>query len=401
MDVDRINQDTWCVMAHRGFFVQPDKSIKPCCVFKKFDKPLYYDSSKTFDELFNSPQFVDLRQKLASGIKYEGCSDCWSGRTSHREGMNRMYSYPEYKFTPSLYEKDIFYLDLRLGNLCNFKCRMCNPTYSSAWGDEVKKYDLPITLEPTDKLVKGDWLSPLIGNLDKIQHVYLGGGEPLIMKETYELLDCLDSRKEHIQLFINTNLSTLKFKDINILEKFYKFKSVYWFLSCDGTGSAGSYQRTGFNTQKFYKNLDKILSLPKEKTKYNIAYALTNVNVFEFFQTYTDLKQRTGNDDLELNIQVVDDPWYYSVKNNSSQFKERVLNYINQNSKIITNQHTLQTLKNFKAFIVQDSFLPPVSKIKKDLQTLKRIDSIRQENLFDIAPWMIDEIKIWENTLKS
>ena len=393
------NPNTYCVMAHRGLFIQPDKKVKPCCVFGNFDEDLYYDSKMSFDDLFNSKQFVELRQQLSQGIKHKGCSGCWSGRTSHREGMNRMYSGDKYNFTPSLKEDDIFYLDVRISNLCNFKCRMCNPTYSSAWNDEVVKHNLPIDTQPTEKIVKESWLTVLENNLDKVDHIYLGGGEPLIMKETYELLDCVDSRKEEIQLFINTNLSTLKYKNKNILERFYEFKNVYWFLSCDGTRQAGTYQRTGFNVDTFYKNLDTILNLPTDKTQYNIAYALTNINIFEFFDTYNDIKSKTGNTDLELNIQVVDNPWYYSVRNNSLEFKKKVLSFIDNNISTISNKHTLLTLQNFKSFINQKSTLPSPKTISKDLKLLQKVDSVRNESLLDIAPWMKKEIQLWQKQL--
>ena len=37
------NKDTFCMMTHQGFFVQPDRKVKPCCIFDDFDKPVIFD----------------------------------------------------------------------------------------------------------------------------------------------------------------------------------------------------------------------------------------------------------------------------------------------------------------------------------------------------------------------
>ena len=74
-----MNQDTFCIMTHKGFFVEPTKHVKPCCVFKDFDIPVIYDENKSFDELLNSPQFIDLREKMDNGIVHKGCENCFNG----------------------------------------------------------------------------------------------------------------------------------------------------------------------------------------------------------------------------------------------------------------------------------------------------------------------------------
>ena len=65
--------------------------------------------------------------------------------------------------------------------------------------------------------------------LKDVDHIYFAGGEPLIMKKHYEILDFLieNNLNEKVFLRYNTNLSTLKYK--NIKRKFY-FRNVL-FLS--------------------------------------------------------------------------------------------------------------------------------------------------------------------------
>lgn len=396
----KVNKDTYCVMAHRGFFIQPDKKVKPCCVFKEFEEPLYYDETKSFDELFNSTQFQDLRQKLSDGVKYDGCSDCWGGRSSHREGMNRMYSAPSFDFTPSLTEKDIYYLDLRISNLCNFKCRMCNPTYSSSWGDEMKKYSKEyFWSEPTQRIIKGEWMTPLINNLDKVTNIYLGGGEPIIMKETYELLDALKERSEHISLFINTNLSTLTYKKNHILEAVKDFRQCQWFISCDGLNEIGEYQRTGFKTDVFFKNMDELVNsiAGQSKFSYKIIYAISNINIFDVFNTYHTIKDRYDNDQLTLDFQIVDNPWTFSIRNCSNKFKDRVRKFIADNRDSIKDQDTQTRLDALLDFISNDNSIPDCDENTNRISLMMEMDKVRNENLFKVAPWLREEYDFFKS----
>ena len=82
------NKDTFCMMTHQGFFVQPDRKVKPCCIFDDFDKPVIFDENKTFDDMYNSSQFIDLRQKMDNGIPHKGCHACFSGKSNMRTGLN-------------------------------------------------------------------------------------------------------------------------------------------------------------------------------------------------------------------------------------------------------------------------------------------------------------------------
>ena len=97
-----------------------------------------YDENKSFDEVYNSEQFKDLRNKMDNGIVHKGCEDCFNGRINYREGMNYMFFQNDFELLENMninkdYTSDeILYLDLRLSNLCNFKCRMCNSSYSSS-----------------------------------------------------------------------------------------------------------------------------------------------------------------------------------------------------------------------------------------------------------------------------
>ena len=159
---------------------------------------------------------------MDNGIVHKGCENCFNGTINHRNGMNVMFFHNDYDKLKDLninadYKSDeIVYLDLRLSNLCNFKCRMCNASYSSSWEEDMRKADPHFQEIPKC----GDhWINPIVDKLNKVKFLYLAGGEPLIMKETFQLLEHIGNRKNEITLFLNTNLSNLEYKQIDIINE--------------------------------------------------------------------------------------------------------------------------------------------------------------------------------------
>ena len=80
-----------------------------------------------------------VRSDLSNGKKISQCTLCWDredkGFSSMRLEANKEYGMHDSTLaTPK-------YLDLRLSNLCNLKCRMCNPVYSSQIAKEYKTTD--------------------------------------------------------------------------------------------------------------------------------------------------------------------------------------------------------------------------------------------------------------------
>jgi len=74
----------------------------------------------------------DFRQQFLDGEKPEACKKCWAeedaGRNSKRlnakSNMEYLKNIGEINYH-DLEPKNIYYMDLKLGNICNFQCRIC------------------------------------------------------------------------------------------------------------------------------------------------------------------------------------------------------------------------------------------------------------------------------------
>ena len=159
-------------------------------------------------------------------------------------------------------EVPVVFYALRFGDLCNLKCRMCGPTDSSQWyEDQVKmygnKYQDTQGIVELQKDNKGKY-KPIVDiygwyenstmweqleeNMPKIRHLYLVGGEPLMINEHYAFLQkCVDrGEAHHIVLEYNTNITNIPDRAWNIWKHFEKIEIG---ASVDGIGKVVEYIR--------------------------------------------------------------------------------------------------------------------------------------------------------------
>jgi len=394
------NKDTFCIMTHQGFFVQPDKKVKPCCIFTDFDEPVFFDESKSFDEMYNSPQFLDLRNKMDNGVPHKGCNACFTGKSDLRTGLNTFLFENDYNKLKDLIEPDkisteIFYLDLRLSNLCNFKCRMCNDTYSSSWATELETLKLPTAHHKTSINTSSNYLELFKDRIKNLKYLYLGGGEPFLMKETFDLLDFIDDdHKSRITLALNTNLSNLYYKGRDILELLGKFQKVYFNVSCDGVGKIGEYQRTGFNTEKFNVNVKEVIHRKSIYPQFELrfTYALGAINIFHIEEFLNYINSEFNLNESHVRVEFIEWPWYYNVGNATPEFKQKVISFID-NLKLNKETNLSNRLISYKNFI-QRKFTPNITDYH--FKFVDTIDKHRKSYLTDIAPWVKTEILDYE-----
>ena len=161
---------------------------------------------------------------------------------------------------------DLQTIDVRWTNLCNFACVYCGPTFSSRWVDELK-----VTPSvPTEEQL-ADFRRYIYQHAHNLKHVYLAGGEPLLMKENLELLKLLNPT---VNIRVNTNLSKT---DTKIFDTICTFKNVHWTVSVETMAEEFEYVRYGGKWTDFLDNLNTIRKLD-HKISFNMLHFLLNYN---------------------------------------------------------------------------------------------------------------------------
>lgn len=262
--------------------------------------------------LHNTSYKIKQRQDMLDGVKPNECSYCWKieeqGHISDRITKSFCkWSRPFYNeiLDQGSAGSDPKYLEVSFDNTCNLKCSYCGPAYSSKWVEELKQFGPWLdNHHGFDNILNREynpyieafwkWWPKLYKNLITFR---ITGGEPLLSKHTYKVLDKLKQNpNKKLNLGINTNLSVPD----NIIDKFIdqvkdvEVKKLVIHTSCDAYGSSAEYARNGLNYNKWLLNCNRILTeLPNAKLDIMITYNIFSVTSFlDFLKDIKKLKTK-------------------------------------------------------------------------------------------------------------
>lgn len=286
-----MNNKSFCIYPWIHQYAKPTGHVGYCCIahqdnVKKDDGTDFDLSKDKLEDAWNSTYMKNLREDMYDGNKITGCETCYFqekiGKESYRIRHNNDWTRRLGKqFVESLVEdskKNNFivsdkprYFDLRLGNLCNLKCRMCNPFNSTQIEKEWNSIDNNTngemskfwanrgvhkhSIEPWyESEIFWDSIDAAIPFLHK---VYMTGGEPTLINKNYEFLEkCIDwGYADKIELFFNLNFTNMTDKFIDLINQF-KWTNIN--ASFDGIGSVNDYIRSPSNWNKLSENFAKL-----------------------------------------------------------------------------------------------------------------------------------------------
>lgn len=287
----------------------------------------------TPNDIWNSNTYKKIRQQMLAGERPEMCERCFkeedSGIESARINWNNRWfdENREYNIEEN---PNIQYVDLRLGNLCNLKCRMCNPYSSSQWVDEwnavVSKAELvpkfPISLEESKRLSKLNWpentktWDSIIQIADTIEEIYLTGGEPTLAIEQYKLFDILISKNlaKNIKLKYNTNLTNIPKKMLNYWKN---FKKIQINASVDAYDNLNRYIRYPTSWTSVENNMNKFIDMPNVDVQIHCTVQMYNIlNLNTFFDWVLQHKK------AKLYLNILNHPRSMNIRVLPKQLKE-------------------------------------------------------------------------------
>jgi hypothetical protein len=248
-------QPFFCMAPWTHIMIDPDSQVTPCCT----SKLLLGDASKSsLKEIWNSDNYRKMRLDMLAGRPIESCQPCYKheelGKESMRQGINRGMGHrvPKIELTDDTGRVEPFelnYFNSRFDNLCNLACRSCGPKFSSSWHDAAVKFNIIDESQPA-MLYGGrtptDIFEQIMEQIDNLDKIYFGGGEPLINEQAWKILDELDRRKRYdVELTYNTNFTQTRYRGRSIFSIWNKFSNVSVGASLDGEYARGEYLRSG------------------------------------------------------------------------------------------------------------------------------------------------------------
>jgi len=332
---------TFCMMpwVHQHAF--PDGRAYPCC-FSEYWHPVGDLRKNTMEEVWNQEPYKQIRRNMLNDEPCKECTRCYEqekvGQFSMRYDANKSYghhvgeiqktqddgTHPEFK---------IRYWDVRFSNLCNFSCRSCGPIFSSNWyNDHVKLYGRKPDVLGRDmarvEYTAGDedaMLEQMEQHIPYLEQVYFAGGEPLIMKEHYYLLEKLiEYGKTDIRLQYNTNFSEMRYKDKHVYDYWKHFTNVSVGASLDASGARAELMRKGTDWEQTVENRFQMMAKVPHVDFY-VSSTISSMNVLhvlDFHKEWTQMGLITAKD---WNINICQSPEWYRADIFPQDFKDKVI----------------------------------------------------------------------------
>ena len=416
---------TFCTIPFVSLVVNTDGAIRPCCMIKgqyhqlKKTDGTKYTIKDNLNDAWNSDEMRRMRMAMINGEKLEGCNVCYlqesSGRTSNRQYSNGEWvtKLTEQEITNRIdqaivnggeIDYSIAYLDLRLGNLCNLKCRMCSPFNSS----QIAKEHLD--LEQRDPAYKVVWASSfgnfnpnfndiqewfdrdvlwdqIIDMIPKLKKVYMTGGEPTLINNNFKFMqECINRGRRDMLLFFNTNCTNVNKKFINLISQFGR---VNINASIDGVGAVNEYIRAPSNWELISKNVETLARMPN--VNLGVTPTVQVYNIFNLIDTlkWVDDLNKKYNKHIFVDFLINVHPKHLSVSILPDDIRHRVaadlIDYKNTYFNKYTPELTVNSVNGIIGLLQQDRAVDWQEQINKFKTYTNSLDKERGQSLYNIS----------------
>ena len=337
----KIPHDKFCVLPWVSLETSPIGTVRPCCLA---EDELTDDAGEKFNlataqftAIQDSNSMQTLRKQFIAGEQPQTCRKCWreerSGRTSKRmhtlDRLKHMLNDTEWTTDA----KPLMFLDLKLGNICNLKCRICG-----SWSSSTFAIEELANLEPDqDKksnfhyqmLRNGAWprenetfWSEIDQVVDQIRYIEFTGGEPFMIQEHFDMLQGLIDKgiAQNIEIHYNTN-GTQWPEEAEEIWRY--FKTVEVAFSIDDVGSRFEYQRSNAVWAEVQANIERFKEM-RSRTSNIQLQVCTTVNVFNvyYLEDVADWIANQGFDFVYWNM--MHEAYYFSISTLPDSAKQAV-----------------------------------------------------------------------------
>jgi MoaA/NifB/PqqE/SkfB family radical SAM enzyme len=430
---------TFCPLPWNHIGIQQNGDLRQCCqmIEPPFGKLLDDGKAARFDpdmmEAYrNHPATKALRKAMMDGERPSACNLCWKeediGVHSLRQIMSEKYamdSMIDHTSPDGSIDTEgvpLEYIDLRLGNLCNLKCRSCSPSDSTLWVDDYAEMYKTSETEATmpfygsqtyDLIKKGSWKinsndfnwhdEPTFHQWlddrlsDGLTRFYFTGGEPTINKSHMKILQRIIEigKAKEITLSYNSNMIAIPPK---LLVTWKSFKHVEIGISIDAIGDLAHYVRHPSVWKVIERNCDSIGydQIPGLTASITSTVSVLNIRHFIDLTKWLISKQYTSiiqypqwhllHGPEYLSIQVLPD----HVKDMIAAEYEYFYSWVKETRGRREAQAIRDGFEGIIRFMRQESHVEMLPVLE---HKTRKLDQIRGERLADALPWLDDVLR--------
>lgn len=326
----KIPHDKFCVLPWVSIEASPIGTVRPCCL--AIDEIVDNAGNKfklnqaSFQDIQNSQHMASLRQEFLEGKQPQTCRRCWNeeraGRTSKRMHTLDRLKHMGISEDWTTDAKPLMFLDLKLGNICNLKCRICGSWSSSQFATEELNFIIDREEKKTSfhyqMLRDGAWpreseqfWSQLDSAMSEVRYIEFTGGEPFMIREHFDLLQRLIDRGHAHQIEIHYNTNGTQYPE-EAEEIWQYFKHVEIAFSIDDVGSRFEYQRTNAVWSEVCDNIERFKAMRDRNLNMTLQVCCT-INVFNVMYL-EDVAQWIDTQDFDFVYwNMLHDAYYFSI----------------------------------------------------------------------------------------
>jgi MoaA/NifB/PqqE/SkfB family radical SAM enzyme len=284
--------------------------------------------------------------------------------------------------------RPLMFLDLKLGNICNLKCRICGSWSSSTFATEELANLGPNEDRKTNHhyqmLRQGAWprenekfWSEIDRVVDQIRYVEFTGGEPFMIQEHFDMLQGIVDRGIAHQVEIHYNTNGTQWPE-QAEEIWQYFKHVEVAFSIDDVGARFEYQRSNAEWSQVCENIQRFRTMRERLLNMTLQVCCT-VNVFNVLYL-EQVAQWIDQQDFDFVYwNMMHDAYYFSVATLPEQAK---LSIADQLSRAQVGAHTQKEFDQIRNFMLAGNSLDGFILRMK----IADLDRRRQQNLATVEP---------------
>ena len=387
--VERYLKSNICPLPWTHLEVDVNGSASPCCLYKgTIDNYKVYETD--LKSIQNSHYMEHLRQQFRNGERPAGCANCWqeedAGKTSKRQNSIYKMKNSLRDWTPDS-EPTLKFIDFKLGNVCNLKCRICGSWSSSKWAQEELDYG-PNELA-RKQLREGGWpkrhpefFEDIKDVLEDVEYFEFTGGEPFMIQNHLRILEHCVAQGYSPKQDIHYNTNGTQLPDDATFDLLGKFKRVEVAFSIDDVGEQFEYQRHPAEWKQVNENIQKW----KKKNPGNIDFQIcSTINIFNIFSLAKLIMWVRQIDPKYFYVNTCFDPVYFNVQTLPQQIKN-----------IATERYgNITELKGIVDFMNSaDRYSEDIKDQRK--QKILQADRYRKENFAKVFPTLNNLLGIYD-----
>lgn len=382
-----LNSDTFCAYSWFGIRNENHGEYRLCCSINprisEYTGNIAEQSSNSMDDFLNSDYTQYVRKSLNAGVKLKECGRCWHEEAHKQQSYRQIGNQticdnnsdinktwvPMFFKNKKDYKSDLLLIaDVKINNICNFECIMCNAKDSSLifnnWTknidnefvqDYLKKDPLYFKRIQTAKKENFNETTLERALASKtLKELKIIGGEPLVSPKVLSLLINLDeNRKQKLSLVIITNGSV---DLINVTNKLGNYKHIHYVVSIDSISDLQEYVRRNSNWDQISNNILNFQKLSSNRISISCELTPSAASITGL----PDLIHWLSKNNVTFSVGNLIDPDYLSLSAVPDNLKQLIIDKLTaidsvnakiMKSKISESEYNKELFERFKQYI--------------------------------------------------